>query len=271
MLRHEISYSPSASVLLRTEIDLTKRDSPPKLVAIFADPVFDETDSRLTRRVGSHQAHAVLPELSLERSLKETRGSRQASSLPRLPFSRVEAQRIYAMAGPGNAMEALGFDANLETARSQDISQYRILHFATHGLLNTEEPMLSGLMFSLFAKDGTPRAGFLSLSDVYNLRLSADLVVLSACQTGLGKYVNGEGVVGLARGFMYAGAPRVLATLWSVDDWATAELMEQFYSALIIDHMKPAAALRMAQTELWRQKKYRSPYFWAPFLLEGAL
>lgn len=166
-------------------------------------------------------------------------------------------------------MEALDFQASRETAVSKDLNQYRIIHFATHGLLDNEHPELSGLVLSLVGPDGKPRDGFLDLQDIYNLDLPVDLAVLSACQTGLGKEIGGEGLVGLTRGFMYAGASRVVASLWQVDDAATAELMGAFYKAMLKDGLRPAAALRRAQHELMQQKRWRDPYYWAAFTLQG--
>ncbi|MGI8997186.1 MAG: CHAT domain-containing protein, partial [Pyrinomonadaceae bacterium] len=116
---------------------------------------------------------------------------------------------------------------------------------------------------------GQPVAGFLRLNEIYNLKLNAELVVLSACRTGLGKEIKGEGLIGLTRGFMYAGSPRVVASLWKVDDVATAELMKRFYQKMLRDHLRPAAALRAAQVEMWRQPRWQSPYYWAAFQLQG--
>jgi len=107
------------------------------------------------------------------------------------------------------------------------------------------------------------------LQDIYNLNLPAELVVLSACETGLGKSIQGEGLVGLTRGFMYAGATRVVASLWKIDDLATAELMAEFYKAMERDGMRPAAALRAAQIHMWKQQRWRSPYYWAAFQIHG--
>jgi CHAT domain-containing protein len=164
----------------------------------------------------------------------------------------------------------LDFDASRATLISPELSQYRILHLATHGLLNSAHPELSGVVFSLFDRQGKPQDGFLRLHEIYNLKLSADLVVLSACQTGLGQEIRGEGLVGLTRGFMYAGAQRVVASLWKVDDRATAELMKRFYSGMLGDQsLRPAAALRAAQTAMWRTKGWESPYYWAAFVLQG--
>jgi CHAT domain-containing protein len=152
---------------------------------------------------------------------------------------------------------------------SPELSQYRIVHFATHGLLNSEHPELSGLVFSLVDKNGKPQDGFLQLQDIYNLNLPADLVVLSACETALGKEINGEGLIGLTRGFMYAGASRVVASLWKVSDVATARLMAYFYSAMEKDGLPPAAALRAAQIQMWKQKRWSAPYYWAGFQIQG--
>jgi CHAT domain-containing protein len=116
---------------------------------------------------------------------------------------------------------------------------------------------------------GRPQQGFLQLSDIYLLTLSADLVVLSACQTGLGRDMKGEGMIGLTRGFFYAGASRVVASLWNIDDAATAELMRKFYEGILIQKLAPAAALRSAQLETRKQRRYRSPYYWAGFTVQG--
>src|SRR5213078_3416711 len=139
-------------------------------------------------------------------------------------------------------------------------SQYRYVHFATHGLLDSERPGLSSLVLSMVDEKGQPQNGFLRANDIYNLRLPAELVVLSACQTGLGKEIKGEGLVGLTRGFMYAGAARVMASLWKVDDRATAELMKQFYQGMVKDGLRPAAALRAAQVAMWKQQRWQEPY-----------
>jgi CHAT domain-containing protein len=149
------------------------------------------------------------------------------------------------------------------------MARYRIVHFATHGILNNEHPELSGLVFSLVDKHGNPRDGFLRLYNIYNLNLEADLVVLSACQTALGKQINGEGLMGVTRGFMYAGASRVVASLWKVDDAATAELMKKFYSEMIKVGRRPADALRVAQLWMQKQERWRAPYYWAGFILQG--
>ncbi len=143
------------------------------------------------------------------------------------------------------------------------------MHFATHGLINNQHPGLSGLVLSLVDERGQPQNGFLRLYEIYNLNLDADLVVLSACQTAVGKEIKGEGLLGLTRGFMYAGAPRVVATLWQVDDRAASELMKRFYQKMLGEGLRPAAALRAAQVSMQSDKRWRDPHYWAAFTLQG--
>ena len=166
-------------------------------------------------------------------------------------------------------MKALDFDASRDTVLNPGFGRYRILHFATHSLLNAEHPELSGIVLSLFDRAGRPRNGFLRLYDIYNLRLGSDLVVLSSCQTAMGGEIKGEGLIGLTRGFLYAGAPRVVASLWEVDDRTTAELMKRFYAAMLGHGERAAAALRTAQVAFHRTKGWDAPYYWAAFTLQG--
>ena len=149
------------------------------------------------------------------------------------------------------------------------MDKYKIVHFATHSLINNQHPELSGVVLSLVDEQGQPQDGFLRLYEIYNLKLSADLVVLSACQTALGKDIKGEGLVGLTRGFMYAGAPRLVASLWKVSDNATAELMNRFYQKMLVEHLRPAAAMRAAQISMLKQKQWNAAYYWAGFVLQG--
>ncbi len=183
--------------------------------------------------------------------------------------SKDEAAAIQDAAATGQATIAMGFDASRERVMADNLAEYRIVHFATHGLLNEENPELSGVVLSLVNEQGKEQNGFLRLHEIYNLNLPVEMVVLSACQTGLGKKIKGEGLVGLTRGFMYAGAPRVVASLWSVDDWATAELMSIFYRKMLRERLSPAAALRAAQNQIRQQKQWRLPVYWAGFVLQG--
>jgi CHAT domain-containing protein/Tfp pilus assembly protein PilF len=281
---HEVIHLPSASVLAELRREIAARQPAAKMIAIFADPVFAATDPRVgaiskasKNRPATALARPVPAQMAKDAAKSEPELARAVrgfdltarGDLSRLPFSRDEAESILAFAPGGVSLKALSFDASRATATGSDLSQYRIVHFATHGLLNSEHPELSGLVLSLVDASGKPQDGFLRLHEIYNLKLNADLVVLSACQTGLGKQIKGEGLVGLTRGFMYAGAPRVVASLWQVSDLATAELMKHFYRGLLKDGMRPAAALRAAQLEMIKQKRWSSPYFWAAFALQG--
>jgi len=297
---HEVICLPSASVLAILRQEARSHPEPVKTVAVLADPVFDINDERLEARPGlrekSHQAQSSSSEDGkvqkvrsvetepvdskvresawssasehLTRSLADVRASGKFY-LSRLPYTRREAQAIMAVTPKGQGKEALDFSASRATAMSADLGRFRIVHFATHGLLDSENPELSGLVLSLVDQQGKQQDGFLQLQDIYNLNLPVDLVVLSACETGLGKEIQGEGLVGLTRGFMYAGASRVVASLWKVSDVATAELMERFYKSMEQEKMRPAAALRKAQMQMWQQKRWHDPYYWAGFELQG--
>jgi CHAT domain-containing protein len=167
-------------------------------------------------------------------------------------------------------MRALDFAANRQTVESPELANYRIVHFATHAFNNSAHPELSGIVLSLVNQRGEPQDGFLRLSEIFNLKLPAELVVLSGCQTGLGKDVKGEGLVGMTRGFMYAGAPRIVVSLWSVDDRATSVLMARFYKRMLTEQKQsPSAALRAAQIEMWKNTGWNAPYFWAGFIFQG--
>jgi len=277
MVESEIVNAPSASTLAMLSRGSVGRQLASKEVAVLADPVFDSQDQRIPERRPVAQAlsqgrvtsqNQDLP-IGLERSWSETGGSERGWKIPRLPFSRREADAIVAATPRGKSFEAVDFDATRATLTSPELAQYRVVHFATHAVLDSRTPELSGIILSLVDRRGRPQNGFLRLWDIYNLHLPAELVVLSACQTALGKEVKGEGLIGLTRGFMYAGAARVMASLWQVDDVATAELMSQFYQGFLKKNLPPAAALRAAQVYMWKQKRWRDPYFWASFQIQG--
>ncbi|MGH9768037.1 MAG: CHAT domain-containing tetratricopeptide repeat protein [Blastocatellia bacterium] len=277
---HEIVILPSASVLAAIRSEFAGRRKAARTLAILADPVFDANDPRvamaarkresggkLVVSVRSGQVSSSSPESNPE--LMRSARSFNRAGFSHLPFSGKEAEVIAAFIPKAKLLKATGFKANRATATSGELSRYRIVHFATHGLLNSEYPELSGLVLSLVDENGAAQDGFLRMNEIYNLRLPVDVVVLSACQTALGKEIRGEGLVGLTRGFMYAGAERVVASLWQVDDLATAELMKRFYRGMLKDGMRPAAALRAAQLEMMRQNRWTSPYFWAGFTMQG--
>ncbi|MBC7908908.1 MAG: CHAT domain-containing protein [Pyrinomonadaceae bacterium] len=274
IIEHEIVSLPSASTLAVLRQQVKDRKPVAKTVAVLADPVFESNDVRINRTAAAppyNQSRAERRELSpgLERSAGES-GLRDAElKIPRLPGTREEARQILSLVAPGQRKEAFDFAANRQTAMSNELSQYRYLHFATHGFLNSLHPELSGIVLSMIDEKGVAQDGFLRAHEVFNLKLPAELVVLSACHTGLGKEVKGEGLVGLTRGFMYAGSPRVVVSLWSVSDVATAELMTRFYRGMLKDGMRPAAALRAAQVSLMKEKKWEAPFYWAAFTLQG--
>ncbi|MEP6944704.1 MAG: tetratricopeptide repeat protein [Acidobacteriota bacterium] len=268
---HEIASLPSASALAIQRRELDGRPLAPKMLAVIADPVFEKTDERFKAVVSDADDNAASVASADTRGLEYIADSTNTGQLVirRLKFTRQEADSLLALAPKASEFRAVDFDANRATVMGGGLSQYRYVHFATHGFLDTERPGLSALVLSTIGRDGKPRDGFLRANDIYNMKLPAELVVLSACQTGLGKEVKGEGLIGLTRGFMYAGAKRVVVSLWSVNDRATADLMTKFYRGMLKDNERPAAALRAAQIEMWKQKKWQSPYYWAAFTMQG--
>ncbi|GAX45338.1 TPR repeat-containing protein [Tolypothrix sp. NIES-4075] len=272
--KHEIVYSPSASTLGVLRQERIVRQVAPKTLAVLADPVFSKVDERLQKtpveflkQTSTRSATADGQTPTLQDPLQSAR--ELGIKFNRLTFTRQEAQQILKLVPTTDSLKALDFEANRAQATSSDLSQYRIVHFATHGVLNSVHPELSGLVLSLVNAWGSPQNGFLRLHDIFNLNLKAELVVLSACQTGLGQEVKGEGLIGLTRGFMYAGSPRVLVSLWNVDDEGTAILMQKFYSAMLKEGLLPAAAQRKAQLEMLQNEQWQSPYYWAGFVLQG--
>lgn len=259
---HEIVNLPSASTLTVVRREMGGGKPAPKTLAVLADPVFDSSDPRVTHAPAAPGRNPAADRL--ERSVKET----GLSHLDRLTSSRQEAKAIVALAGEHASWEALDFDASRSNATGPELGHFRIVHFATHGLLDSQHPELSGIVLSMVDRQGLAQDGFLQAHEVYNLKLNADLVVLSACQTALGKDVRGEGLIGLTRGFMYAGVPRVAASLWRVPDLATMELMRRFYRAMLVDGQRPAAALRSAQVCMVKERRW-TPYQWAGFTLQG--
>jgi CHAT domain-containing protein len=292
---NEVVTLPSASVLAVQSRDLANRSPAPLALAVIADPVFDKQDERVARAIGNGSQHgkalaktaphtgpqpdqnilnvpassgSTAEDAALASALRDV-GMDPDGKLRRLPFSLQEAKSILRAAAGARSFSALNFKASRATAMSADLSKYRIIHFATHGLMDLEHPELSGMVLSMVDEKGRSVNGYLRLHEIYSLNLPAELVVLSACETGVGKQVKGEGLIALTRGFMYAGARSVVASLWKVDDPATSALMAEFYRQMFTNQLKPAAALRAAQREIAKQKRWQSPYFWAGFFLQG--
>jgi CHAT domain-containing protein/tetratricopeptide (TPR) repeat protein len=275
LVNHEIVSIPSASTIPAIRKELAARKAAAKTVAMLADPVFDQNDGRVKAAQGQKaNMQSASPEardliVKAQGAAKESGIDGGEVTIPRLPGTRQEAEQILALVPSEQKLKALDFAASRMTAMSSDLSNYRIIHFATHGLVNSSNPDLSGILLSMVDEQGKTQNGFLQAHEVYTLNLPADLVVLSACQTALGKEIKGEGLVGLTRGFMYAGAASVVASLWKVNDEATADLMAKFYNLMLKDGLKPAAALRAAQLAVSREGKWDSPYYWAAFILQG--
>jgi CHAT domain-containing protein len=255
---HEIVNLPSASVLVSLRRRNIDRQQPTKAVAVIADPVFERDDPRITLKTTE------------DRPRRDYAVTRDASlRMPRLFYAEREASEIMALSPSKQSVAALGLNATREFVLSGQLNSYSVIHFATHGMNNSKDPELSGIALSMFNKSGEPENGLLQLHDIYSLRLSADLVVLSSCNTALGKNFPGEGPLGLTQGFMASGAQSVLSTLWKVDDEATAEFMRYFYKGMMQEGLRPAAALRNAQIEMRQQPQWQAPFYWAGFILQG--
>ncbi|WP_348539911.1 MULTISPECIES: tetratricopeptide repeat protein [Spirulina sp. CCY15215] len=287
LANHEIVTLPSASTIAIQRQQFANRTPAPNTLAVLADPIFTRGDERLT---GSPQK--TNPCLGEGRTLFElfeferlfTKDEERLTSPPqktnpclsegrrlfdRLQNTRTEAEKILALVPDSQKLQALDFQASRATATNPNLAQYQILHFATHSILDPVNPELSGVVLSLFDETGTFQNGFLRLHDIFNLNLPAELVVLSASKTGLGEDIKGEGLVGLTRGFMYAGAKRVVASLWDISDLATSEMMGEFYRRMLVEKQNPVQALRAAQLAMWNSEQWQSPYYWAAFTIQG--
>ena len=274
---HEIINLPSASTLAVLRDEVKARPAAEKTLAVLADPVFMLNDERLAAVQSARgRAQSAAPARQARRGL--ALGVAQAAAdvglagvqIPRLPGTRKEAQQILTLVpAAAGQMHVFDFAANRAAITNADLGAYRYVHFATHGFLDSQHPELSGLLLSMYDQQGVPQDGFLRAHEVFNLKLAADLVTLSACQTGLGKEIKGEGLVGLTRGFMYAGAPRVVVSLWSVSDEGTAQLMTRFYRGMLQEGKRPAAALQAAQVSMLKEQKFAAPFYWAAFTLQG--
>ncbi len=270
---YEVINVPSASILGELRQETSQRHAPTNLLAAFGDPVFASNYAQQKGLTTNEQIAALqTPENETWshalRDIEPAGDSVDPSSIQPLIYAARELANLRTLAGPDSLM-VTGFDATRENLAHLDLTKYAILHFATHGVLDPKRPESSGLFLSMVDRKGKAQNGFVGLQDIYALHAPVDLVVLSACRTGLGKDVRGEGLIGLTRGFMYAGASSVLASLWKVDDEATSELMKRFYSNMLQGQMTPAAALRAAQNSIRQEPQWRSPYYWAAFTLQG--
>ena len=267
---NEISSSPSISTLMAIRSEKNRPGSPNKTVAVIADPVFSRNDDRVRLAPTTSIVADAAPDKRViglpDRGLP---GVAHGNAPARLSYSSAEADAISAAAPRGTTMIAKGFAASRETVMSSRVGEYQILHFATHGFLDIERPEFSGIVLTMVDRKGVSQNGLMPLHDIYSLDLSVELTVLSACQTALGKDISGEGFLGLPHSFMSAGSKSVVASLWKVDDQATANLMTDFYESLLQQGMPTGAALREAKLKLMKEKQWRAPYFWAGFVLQG--
>jgi len=245
IVSHELVSLPSVGVLLTLRQQAAERRPAKGLLAVVADPVY---------RFASKEA-AKLDLLSPE------------LTYPRLLGSAEEARALIKLAAPGAVLLLDRFDANLSRVIGGALQGYRIVHFATHAETRLGRNHSLGLVLSQFDPDGVAIDGLLSLQKLYGLNLPAELVVLSACGTALGREIRGEGLIGLTRGFMHAGTPRIVVSLWDVQDWAAKEMMVGFYRALLRDRRPPADALRNSQLEMWQAG--HPPAVWGSFMLQG--
>ncbi|MCU1264538.1 MAG: Tetratricopeptide 1 repeat-containing protein [Acidobacteria bacterium] len=297
LANYEITLLPSVSFLAAARHRAANMSAPSKTMAIIANPVFEQDDERLRRarsdsiaqtrtpgRAPPSRSHSIdeaevrgtttevnsrLTAAVISQVLRDTDVESPNGILPRLFSTQREALEIQSLAGAERSFVALDFDANRKILTSETLKDYRYIHIATHGFFDSTHPELSGIVLSLYDQEGRPQDGFVEIRDIFNLDLNADIVVLSACQTGLGKQVKGEGLTGLAQAFMVAGARRVVASLWKVDDDATAELMTDFYRHLLKEKSTPSSALRAAQLEISATRKWREPFYWAGFFISG--
>ena len=258
----EIRYLPSASVLTALGGRGGGRPRWNHLLAVFADAVFSDIDPRLRPVAGPSDLDPAAT--ATQRLLQ--------GPLPRLPHTAREAEAILDLVGEGLHSQAfLGFDATKQAVIQGRADSFQILHFATHALIDERFPELSGLVLSRRDRAGSALDGDLHLHEIYGLRLAAEMVVLSGCQTALGQRVRGDGLVSLARGFLYAGASQLLVSLWSVDDEATAELMAELYRGILERGESSVTALRSAQLRMRGHERWDAPYYWAGFVLQSAV
>ncbi|HEX7774139.1 MAG TPA: CHAT domain-containing protein [Pyrinomonadaceae bacterium] len=273
---NEVVYAPSASVVGTIKQQRTKATG--RSMLIIADPVFNSNDARAQKRAATPATDAEVRGLGIQSAVADVSGTTPAPNpqmeglpLARLNGTRAEADQISKLAKTSGSQADvwLDLDANEDNLTARDVSKYRIIHVATHGLLNAERPQFTGVVLSLVGNK--THDGFVRTDEVFNLRLGSPLVMLSACETGLGKEKRGEGVMGLTRAFMYAGAPTVGVSLWSVADKSTADLMTDFYRRLLStgEGTTSSSALRGAQLAMISGKKYSAPFYWAPFVLVG--
>jgi CHAT domain-containing protein len=249
LANHEVVLAPSASAIAVLRREQARRTPAPGFLGLVADPVYGAEDPRLRSPASPDPSQ---------------------KTLPRLVQARKEAEFIESLLPPAAPRVALfGFAAERKAILGGALADYRIVHFATHAEVDPEHPELSNLVLTLVDPEGGPLEGRLYAYEIRDLHLSADMVVLSACSTGVGRELRGEGPLALSRTFLEAGAARVVVSLWDVQDDATAELMRRFYQSHLAEGQSPARALRQAQLSMSQDSRWSDPYYWAGFVLQG--
>ena len=261
LLTNETVYEPSAQTLLLLEKS-RRQSAATKNLLVFSDPIFTTDDARFS------------PENKPVKTAETTSADKfrfveSLNSLMRLTASKDESDSIVSIVGATESDVYSGFAANREQLLNIKAEDYKILHFATHGFTDEQRPELSGIILSRFDEQGQKLDESFRIHDIYGLNLNADLVVLSACETGIGKEVKGEGLMSLNNAFLQTGAKSVMASLWKVEDGATLELMKNIYGAMAGANLTPSQALRQAQIKLRRNPQYQSPFYWAAFTVQG--
>jgi len=263
---YQISYAPSASVLGYLQDEGKKVRRKRLQLLAFGDPSFGRISEMAAAR--GEENMAVEMELNAEETANRGLYERRGFTFRRLPFSGTEVMEIADLFPPSEKTVYLGERAKEEVVKSEALERFKYIHFATHGIIEQKVPSRSGIVLTL--DEDPTEDGFLQVNEIFNLKLDADVVVLSACQTGLGRLRKGEGIIGLARAFMYAGTPSVVVSLWNINDRSTASLMKNFYACLKKGSNKTEALqlakLQMLQSE---RKLYRHPFYWAAFVLIG--
>lgn len=265
----EIINAPSASILGQLQQDAKSRPLPNNLLAAFGNPVFAETVPQANDKTANEQT--VVATARLRSALREMKLNGEAfdpTVVPRLFHAKRELDSLRKLAGE-SALIVSDYDATRERFLNTDLSHFAILHLVTHAYYIQNHPENSGFLLSNISSNQKELSSFVGLREIYELRAPVFLVVLSACQTALGENLRGEGLMSLTRGFMHAGASSVVASLWEVDDRATAELMQLFYNNMLQHGMKTSEALRAAQNSIRQRPEWRSPHYWAAFTLQG--
>lgn len=270
---YEIVNAPSASILSQLNREKVARPAPEKTLIAFGYPAFASNYAELKGRNSDELvAQGSAPEKEqwgyAIRDIEVDGDSIDVGKVQPLQYSRDELAKLKEIGGPSSSI-VTEFSASREAFQRTDFSKFSILHVATHGILDPNRPEYSGFILSTVDPEGRGQQGFITVRDVFELQAPVDLVVLSACRTGLGKDVRGEGLIGLTRGFMYAGASSIAASLWNVNDEVSAELMKLFYANMLEKDMTPAAALRAAQNTIRQRPEWRSPHYWAAFTFQG--